>query len=552
MFVRSYLVNLILGCCLGGLALVAWLEYLHRGVERSANSVSSDALALRDLERFEEAFGQWLLLSDLVLGSDETYLGAGAMQLSESLSELLERLEEAVESLQGKAEIRTIGSFLVSQRNRLQKALNIGAIDREPQLAALLDEMDHQAGPALEATDRLRSVMEHTSQQKNDAFADRRDRRLLASLASMIVFFLLIASLWLWISRIVSRPLQELADEAHYALVQQRPFSLAPSGPREVQQLTRAFLDLVENLNDQILAHRKTQEDRERISAELVEASRKAGMAEVASGILHNVGNVLNSVTVSVSMLRDHLKKSHVSRLAMATDVLLAHQSDLPQFFAQSRKGVVFPQMLSDLTDKLVHERRTELDEVAGIAKHIDHIRDVINTQQDLARNRMALEDVNIAELVDEALQINEQALHKSRICVVRNFDDQLTDEQLTVSTEKHKVLQILVNLFNNAIDAMQESEGRQRILSIGIAEREQRLCITVADNGVGITKDDLARIFQHGFTTKVNGHGFGLHSCAVAAQSLGGALSVQSEGEGQGAAFSLSIPYETSVTCNA
>jgi signal transduction histidine kinase len=109
-------------------------------------------------------------------------------------------------------------------------------------------------------------------------------------------------------------------------------------------------------------------------------------------------------------------------------------------------------------------------------------------------------------------------------------------------------VLQILVNLISNAIYAMRALPGRQHCLTlrVGLAEAmEGWMCLQVQDTGVGIKSEHLTRIFAQGFTTKKDGHGFGLHSSALAAKLLGGALRAHSPGEGQGATFTLEVPVK-------
>jgi two-component system, LuxR family, sensor kinase FixL len=71
------------------------------------------------------------------------------------------------------------------------------------------------------------------------------------------------------------------------------------------------------------------------------------------------------------------------------------------------------------------------------------------------------------------------------------------------------------------------------------------RLRITVADNGVGVAPESFSRLFTQGFTTKKEGHGFGLHSSALAAEEMGGTLTCVSEGPGRGAAFTLELPLD-------
>ena len=124
-------------------------------------------------------------------------------------------------------------------------------------------------------------------------------------------------------------------------------------------------------------------------------------------------------------------------------------------------------------------------------------------------------------------------------IQVVRNF------EALTpTSLDKHKILQILINVISNAKYAVSESTRRDKQITVRIGtDANRRVTIAVADNGIGIAQENLARIFAHGFTTKKDGHGFGLHSGALAAKEMGGCLTVHSEGLGHGATFTLELP---------
>jgi len=104
--------------------------------------------------------------------------------------------------------------------------------------------------------------------------------------------------------------------------------------------------------------------------------------------------------------------------------------------------------------------------------------------------------------------------------------------------------MQILVNLIANAKQAMAGCSGGER-LTLRAAAAAGRLRIRVEDEGVGISAQNLTRIFSHGFTTRSTGHGFGLHSCALAAREMGGALLAESEGPGKGAAFTLDLPLD-------
>ena len=108
----------------------------------------------------------------------------------------------------------------------------------------------------------------------------------------------------------------------------------------------------------------------------------------------------------------------------------------------------------------------------------------------------------------------------------------------------KHKVLQILINLVRNAKYACDASENPVKRLTLRVVNNPDRIQISVIDTGIGISAENLPHIFEHGFTTRKDGHGFGLHSAAMAAKEMGGSLTVFSAGINQGATFTLELPH--------
>ena len=137
------------------------------------------------------------------------------------------------------------------------------------------------------------------------------------------------------------------------------------------------------------------------------------------------------------------------------------------------------------------------------------------------------IETIRIEDLVEDALRLNSVALDRDSIKLVREYA-----EMKPVSLVKHKVLQILVNLIRNAKHAFDDREGIEKQITLRITSTNDRLKISVADNGIGVPAENSIRIFNHGFTTKKDGHGFGLHSGALTAKELGGTLTVFSEGD--------------------
>ncbi len=288
-----------------------------------------------------------------------------------------------------------------------------------------------------------------------------------------------------------------------------------------------------------ITALKESEAKLERVHKQLLATSRMAGMAEVATSVLHNVGNVLNSVNVSASLLKDHLQKSRVASLVKVVALLKEHSGDLTTFLIHDPKGKQLPEFLAELAKYLVNERDSLLGEISHLTKNIDHIKEIVSMQQNYAKVSGVVETVKVPELVEDALGMNAGALVRHGIQLVREYSPELPP----INVDKHKVLQILVNLIGNAKYACDETNRQDKKLVVRIATNSDRVCITVQDNGTGIARENMNRIFNHGFTTRKNGHGFGLHSGALAAKELGGSLTVHSDGPGTGASFTLELP---------
>ena len=270
----------------------------------------------------------------------------------------------------------------------------------------------------------------------------------------------------------------------------------------------------------------------------LIVSSRQAGMAEVATGVLHNVGNVLNSVNVSTTLVVDRLEKSRLPSLHRLTALLRERNGDLGAYLTSDPQGRQVPEFLAKLSENLADERKSVLGELELLRKYIDHIKDIVAMQQSYASVADVREFVVIGDLVDDSIRICDGTLSRSGIRLVREFAS-----VPPITVEKHKVLQILVNVIRNAKIACEESDGADKRVIVRVDLNGERMRISISDNGVGIPPENLTRIFGHGFTTRKGGHGFGLHSSALAAQEMGGALTAQSDGPGLGATFILDLP---------
>ncbi len=276
----------------------------------------------------------------------------------------------------------------------------------------------------------------------------------------------------------------------------------------------------------------------EDVHRQLLETSRMAGMAEVATSVLHNVGNVLNSVNVSCSVVTDRVHKSKVVNLTRAVSLIQEHEADLADFFTADPKGKQLPAYLKGVTAHLSAEQDDILRELAHLSQNIDHIKEIVAMQQSYSKVSGVREMLPAEELVEDALRMNGAAFERHQVKVVREYSP-----VPPVMVEKHKVLQILINLLRNAKYACDDAERAEKQVTMRIEPAGPLVKITITDNGIGIPAENLTRIFEHGFTTRKEGHGFGLHSGALAAKDLGGSLSVASAGRGHGASFTLTLP---------
>jgi len=287
-----------------------------------------------------------------------------------------------------------------------------------------------------------------------------------------------------------------------------------------------------------ISIRKRAEAELSRLHQAMLETSRQAGMAEVATNVLHNVGNALNSVNVSATLVIESLHKSKVTSLASAVELLTEHQGDLGGFLAGDPRGQRMPGFLAKLSNQLTHDRAVLIMEMEALKNNIDHIKQIVAMQQSYARVSGAVEPLAASELAEDALCVLSAALAQQQVEVVREFLP-----VPAVLGDRHKVLQILVNLITNATDALgARNEGRCLNLRITSAP-DGRVRLEVKDNGPGIAPENLTRIFNHGFTTKKSGRGFGLHAAANAAKEMKGSLSVHSAGPGHGATFILELP---------
>lgn len=285
---------------------------------------------------------------------------------------------------------------------------------------------------------------------------------------------------------------------------------------------------------------RERTRELEQAQAELLVAAHQAGMSEIATNVLHNVGNVLNSVNVAANVIDHKVRASEASGLARAVRLMERPDGDLAAFLTDDPKGKLLPAYLSKLSDALAEEQQSIVAEVASLVSSIEHIKQIVAIQQSYAGVASLAEAVAPGALLDDALRMSADELERHGVTVRREGTD-----VPVLPLDRHRTLMILLNLISNAKYAMDGRPAPREIMVAVDCPSPDRLRFCVGDSGVGIAAAELTRIFAHGYTTRRGGHGYGLHSCAIAAREMGGTLSAHSDGPGKGALFTLELPVQ-------
>lgn len=307
----------------------------------------------------------------------------------------------------------------------------------------------------------------------------------------------------------------------------------------EISVIAKVFNGTADSLRDSLDMLEYRVKER---TFELEEALQRAGMAEeVAANMLHNIGNVLNTVSLSTSLVLEHVRDSEIMNLKKIAELLDGHPSDMAEFIAEDEKGKCIPAYLSEVCKGLGEEQDSLLEITETLSKSVEHIVDIIHSQQSFEGGAKFEIATCISSLVSDTVEVCRKELEQLGIELTYEVDDL---PEMMIS--KHQIQKILVNLISNAKHSiLKQTSGIQRLIHLACYQEQDCLCIEVQDDGVGVAKEDLVRIFQHGFTTKKNGRGFGLHSAALAAKEMGGAINVDSEGVGMGATFTLELPMK-------
>ena len=286
--------------------------------------------------------------------------------------------------------------------------------------------------------------------------------------------------------------------------------------------------------------------EQEHLQNKLGDAAYKIEMADVASTVLHNVGNVLTSVTVAATMIESVVDRSSVTLVNRMAELLKTHSEDLGNYLTEDPKGKRIPPSLEKLGAHLIQEQQTVLNEMKGLVRNIRHMKQIIASHQTMAKSAGAIESVALVDVLSHAMELSFQPGDTNWISIRRDYQD-----VPTVLVDQHQLLQVLVNILRNAKQAMRQQAQESHELHLRVTyqdDEKTRVLMTIQDSGIGIAPEHLSKMFTRGFTTKDDGNGIGLHSSVRAIQNMGGSMHVNSDGVGKGAIFTLIFPIQPPV----
>ncbi|WP_428268739.1 trifunctional serine/threonine-protein kinase/ATP-binding protein/sensor histidine kinase [Haliangium sp.] len=306
-----------------------------------------------------------------------------------------------------------------------------------------------------------------------------------------------------------------------------------------VNERTAELAQANAELKREIDERKRAQDELLALQKKLVDTARAAGMAEIATGVLHNVGNALNSVNVSVELLQERVSGSRLPALSQALGLMRANAGALDAFIADDPRGQRLLQYLDMLAERLAREHEESLSELRDLQRHLEHIAVIVRKQQHYAKRTSAVEVCHIDEILGDALTLAGASFTHHGVTVVVEGDD-----TPPVEVDRHKTVQILTNLLTNAEQAVRATGSADKRITVSTrVGGADRVIVQVVDNGVGISAEHLDKLFNYGFTTRPDGHGFGLHNSYLAARSMHATLRAYSDGPGQGATFELELP---------
>lgn len=479
--------------------------------------------------------------------------GANASLVKGDFADLMERQFKDVE------EYWTIYKGLprTDAEKRATKEFDIfweRAVKAGREVVRLHDETEIQFNELYAAIKKTDDIIDNKMQafietriKDEDLKAKRINRDVLAVCIIAFIFSVVIGT---FTARSICRPISKLNFCVNQIKNGNMDISINSRKKDEFGRLMSSFLEMadqlkttIDDLKHEIIRRKEKEQQLHETQSTLVRASHQAGMSEVATDVLHNVGNVLSSINVATTLINERVEQSEISNIEKVSEMIQEHMEDLGAFFTEDPKGKHVPSYLTKALGIICKEREDVIEKLKDLTHDVSHVKSIIQMQQEYTKTVKVEILTTIEAVIEDAIRINWAGLERHEIQLVRDFED--IGE---IYIDKQRVIQILVNLIGNAKYALDKNDTSNRIMTLRSYKNDDKLRIEVQDNGIGISKENLVKIFQHGFTTKKHGHGFGLHSGALAAKELNGTLTADSDGEGCGSTFALEIPLNLAV----
>lgn len=308
---------------------------------------------------------------------------------------------------------------------------------------------------------------------------------------------------------------------------------------RTNQLLEQRVAERTQELADEVEKTKQAYAELQELQSQLTATARSAGMAEIANGVLHNIGNVLNSVNVAAQLSIENVRNLPIEKLDRVALLLQDKRKELGSEWTTFEGISALPDLLLQLANTLNEQKTSVSSELSQLEEHIEFVKQIVQSQQSFSRQGGVVEDVSVTDVFDTACKFVSCHSRQTTVRIQRQFD---FSGQIRI--DKGKLLQILSNYIKNGIEALREYAGTEPTLILATRRMNDDMVeFSVTDNGHGIDPAALDNIFRHGFTTKTDGHGFGLHSAACAAREMEGSVAVHSDGPGRGARFCVRVP---------
>jgi PAS domain S-box-containing protein len=293
------------------------------------------------------------------------------------------------------------------------------------------------------------------------------------------------------------------------------------------------FGAIARNYTKQLKADREI----EKMHKKNIDMAHAAGMAEMASDTLHNVGNVLNSIKISAESISETFRTGtyDFKNLIQATNLLNQKFNCTDDFIANDPNNKKLLEYLVLFSDGLQQEKLQTLENIDRLLKGVRVVENIVAAQQTYASLESMMDSHNLKDIVEDSITLKNDLLERYSIKIEKDFKS-----VNKVHVQKSKLVHILLNLIHNAADAMVSEPPEQRKLSFVIEQSEGAVFLEVKDSGQGIPTDKHQKIFTHGYTTKDDGHGFGLHSSAKYMAEMNGKIWVENNVDQSGVTFIL------------